>query len=158
LFAALYVCRCRSRLAGVIRRAGGSGSTFAANGGTLPPCADTPGSKQIDAPAEKSEQCEHCKASGELCVRHGGRWADRPRREVPQNPLPGSCPSRSRSPCPRRFQLCSRRRLRGAATGTPRHPRTLTSDLTDAANASNARRTTRTLCVPHCRLKSIGNW
>ena len=42
LFAALYVCRCRSRLAGVVRRAGGSGSTFPANRGALPPCADAP--------------------------------------------------------------------------------------------------------------------
>jgi len=49
------------------------------------------------------------------------------------------------------------RQLRRAATGIPRRRRTHTSGLTDAASASNARRTTRTLRVLHCRLKPIRN-
>ena len=34
--------RCRSRWAGVARRAGGCGSTFPANGGAVPRCAQAP--------------------------------------------------------------------------------------------------------------------
>ena len=35
-------CADDSRLAGIVRRAGGSGSTFPANRGALPPCAEAP--------------------------------------------------------------------------------------------------------------------
>jgi hypothetical protein len=34
------------------------------------------GEKQGDPPVRAAKPCEHCEASGELCARHGGRWAD----------------------------------------------------------------------------------